>query len=371
MKKNTFRFRTAAVAVVFFALSFLLWASKTGENRLYLLSAAVPGALLFFFLFPAVLFPTDRVSLTTGLMLAAFGILAFASHSPDLSVTQALRCVSSLPLFLLGAVLIRAFRLTAAGVSVSAILSILLLSLPFLDKSLPAFQESGLYLLLFSVSGLLALRRKFPALLLSLAGLFMLLFQDSSVFALLCGCVSVLLFWVYSESGLWSVLASLCHPGALLCCHLLIKPALTPAAAQLSGWTPFPLLMPETPPNAAELSSSVFISIGQQYGVILLLCIVFLLMILLIRGSSLALHARSSFHSALALSGTLLLGLHSLYYLLALHGFLPVQDLSFPFLTDSIPDLLADFFLLGIFSGISFRNEADLEEDTRLSMLAR
>ena len=104
---------------------------------------------------------------------------------------------------------------------------------------------------------------------------------------------------------------------------------------------------------------------------VILLCAVLLLMLILLRGASLALHTRKAFHSSLALQAILLLGLRALFYLLSLSGLVPFSSGQFPFLSDALPDLLAQFFLLGILSGVSARNEADLEEDTRLSMLAR
>ena len=91
---------------------------------------------------------------------------------------------------------------------------------------------------------------------------------------------------------------------------------------------------------------------------------------LLIRGASLALHTRKSFHASLSLGIVLLLGLRAFLFLAAAAGLLPVAPGAFPFLTSSAPDLFAHFFLLGLLSGVSARNDADLEEDARLAMLA-
>ena len=94
-------------------------------------------------------------------------------------------------------------------------------------------------------------------------------------------------------------------------------------------------------------------------------------MLLLIRGASLALHTRKSFHASLSLAAVLLLGLRAFAFLACSADLLPLPAPAFPFMTSSMPDLFAHFFLLGLLSGVSARNEADLEEDARLAMLAR
>ena len=51
-------------------------------------------------------------------------------------------------------------------------------------------------------------------------------------------------------------------------------------------------------------------------------------------------------------------------------NWLPVKAVDFPLMTASFPSLGAQFFMIGLLSGISARNEADLDEDFRLAMLA-
>ena len=116
---------------------------------------------------------------------------------------------------------------------------------------------------------------------------------------------------------------------------------------------------------------SLFFLLGEQFGLIFLLCAVFLLVILLIRGASLAQHTRKSFHASLALGCILLMGLRALFFLGTAADLIPLSPVTFPFMTSSLPDLFAHFFLLGLLCGISARNESDLEEDARLAMLAR
>ena len=68
---------------------------------------------------------------------------------------------------------------------------------------------------------------------------------------------------------------------------------------------------------------------------------------------------------------TLLLALRALAGILAFFGFLPLTGPDIPLLTSSLPDLCAQMFLVGLLSGISGRNDADLAEDAHLAMLAK
>ena len=86
--------------------------------------------------------------------------------------------------------------------------------------------------------------------------------------------------------------------------------------------------------------------------------------------ASLALGARKSFHASLSLGVVLFFGLRTLFFLLSVSEVLPFRPVELPLLTDSLPNLFAECFLAGLLSGVSARNETDLEEDARLSMLA-
>ena len=61
-----------------------------------------------------------------------------------------------------------------------------------------------------------------------------------------------------------------------------------------------------------------------------------------------------------------LIGAKVLYLLLNLPGM--ISDL--PLLTRDFPSLAASMFMVGLLSGISGRNEKDLDEDSHLAMLA-
>ena len=372
--RNPYRSRLCIVLLVFFAAAFLLPAVQTGDTRLYILAAAVPCGIVLFLLLPAGFFSLDRPSVAAALILCALGILAPASVLPDESVSQAIRTVVALFFLTSGVVLVRSCRVSFASALLTAALSLILLSFPLL-LSVVSFSltEVGMVLLMFSVAVFLALRQRLSALISALSGLFLMLYQHdlcaSAIWCISC----VLLFWTASGSGLWSCI-SLVSSAALVAGFMFLVRPFTVAAQEdmllrIAGMSFF---MPESAPKAESLSAdSLFFMLGEQYGLVFLLSAVLLLCILILCGASVALHTRKAFHASLALGTILVLGLRMLYFLLSLTGMIPVPIGSFPLLTDSLPQLCGEFFLIGLLSGVSARNGADLDEDSRLAMLAR
>ena len=355
-KRSSNRFRLAVVLLVFFACAFLLPASRTGDIRLYLLAAAVPAGMLILLFFPGGAMFLDRPSLAAGLILCGFSILA--------------------PVSVLPAVLVRSFRPSFPAAVLVALCGLGMLSAPQLLPSLGlSLAEGGIALLLFAVAAFLSLRLCLPALLVSLGGLLLLLLhQDPGSAAVWC-VTFLLVFWAASGSALWSGITLGCTAG-LFGGFLLLQQDLLPLSASSSDasllprFSAMPLIPPETPPQDAAASDSLFLLLGDSYGLVFLLCSLLLILLLLLRGTSLALHSRKAFHAAVALGVVLLFGLRTLLFLVYALNLFPLPVVEFPFLTSSLPSLCAAFFLLGLLSGISGRNEADLEEDTRLAMLA-
>ncbi len=374
MKKHSpFRFRICALILFLFACAFLLPASRTGNTELYLLAAAVPGAMLFLLLFPAGHLAPDRPVLAAALSLCGFGILAPVYLSPDDAVSQGFRCAAGLVFLFFGIVLLKAFRPSVPAAVLSVLCGLALFTLPGWFPSVPfSLSEGGMALVLLSVAAFLSLRLRLPALLAGLCGVLLLLLHKEIDSAVILAVSAVLVFWASSGSALWSGI-SLVSAGTLVAAFFVIspQPVSSPSQALLTRLAAMPLLPPEAVPAPAAVSEPLVFLLGEQFGLVFLLCAVLLLPLLLLRGASLALNARKSFHASLALGIILLFGLRTLLFLGSASGLLPFSPGAFPFLSSSMPDLFADFFLLGLLSGVSSQNEKDLEEDTRLAMLAR
>ncbi len=371
-KRVSGRARLAALLLILFACVFLLPASRTGEPKLYLLAAAVPAAMLLLLFFPGGVLFLDRPSLAAGITLCGFGILAYAAVLPDEALSQGLRCVAALFFLVMGIVLIRAFRPSLPAALLLVLCALGMLTCPLWLPSLSfSFAEGGAALLLVAVAAFLALRMCLPALLSVLAGLLLLLLQDPGTAAAWCT-ASILVFWAASGSALWSGITLGCAGGSFAG-YLLFAPqaASYSSPSLLPRLASIPLFPPEPPPESVDASDSLFFLLGEQYGLVFLLCALLLLLLLLLRGTSLALHTRKSFHASVALGVVLLFGLRTLLFLVSLAGLLPVGAADLPLLTAFFPALSSQFFMLGLLSGVSGRNEADLEEDSRLAMLAR
>ena len=126
------------------------------------------------------------------------------------------------------------------------------------------------------------------------------------------------------------------------------------------------------PEGIAPLGTfSIFPRLAGHYGLIFAGLTVLLFLPLALRGSAVAVSSRTRFHAVLAMGISLLLALRALAGMLAFFGFLPLAGLDIPLLTSSMPDLCAQMFLVGLLSGISGRNDADLAEDAHLAMLAK
>ena len=369
--RNPYRSRLCIILLIFFAAAFLLPAAQTGDSRLYFLAAALPCGILFLLMLPSGFFSLDRPSVAAALTLCALGILAPAASRPDEALSQGMLTVAALFFLIGGAVLVRSCRVSAPAAVVTAVCALVMLAYPMLFSfgSL-SLAEGGMAMLVFSIAIFMAGRRRLPALAVSLIALLLMLLQGDLCDASVWIVTSVLIFWASSGSGLWSLI-SLLASGGLFAGMLLFSTVCVPSVPEefLPRLAAIPLIPPEA---AVEIVSpdSLFLLLGEQYGLIFLLCAILLLCVLLLCGASLALHTRKAFHAVIALGAVLMFGLQALVYMLSLTGIVPLQAGTFPLLSADIPQLCGEFFLVGLLSGVSARNEADLDEDLRLSMLA-
>ena len=375
-KRASGRFRLAAILLLFFACAFLLPASRTGDGRLYLLAAAVPAVMLILLFFPGSAMFLDRPSLSAALSLCGFSVLAPAAVMPDEALSQGMRCIAALFFMMTGIVLVRAFRPSFPSALLLVLLALGMLSVPLWLPSVSfSLSEGGTALLLFAVAAFLSLHLCLPALVFSLGGGILLLLQQDPASAAIWCVTSALVFWAASGSGLWSGISFFASGGLFAGC-LLFAPQLFQFSASSSESCMLPRLAamqvipPEAAVESAEASDSLFFLLGDHFGLLFLLCALMLFVLFLLRGTSLALHTRKSFHAALALGSVILFALRAILFLSAVMNWLPVETVDFPLMSASFPSICAQFFLIGLLSGISARNEADLEEDARLAMLA-
>lgn len=368
------RFRFAFSALLLSALLFLLPAVRTGDRRLYILAALVPAFMLLCFTVLARLFSLDRMVLTISLLICSTGIAALAQTSPDAATAQALRMIPGIAILLIGAILIRSLSSSLLTAVCGAFLGLLLLASKLLTPPLPfSLTGAAVALLLVSFAALVSRRSSAFALIPGLAALVMLLTCGEITTAVLWGVTFLLL--VFAADGRWVViLSAFCAVLLLFFGYTRLFPSVFSSTDTVSletlisaGWVGVDTI----PESVSVDSSSLFPLLSIHFGLLFSGLTVLLFLPLSLRGTFIASSSRTRFHAVIAMGSSLLLGLHTLAAVLSAFGFLPLPALSFPLLTSSLPDLCAEFFLVGMLCGVSARNEADLAEDAHLAMLAK
>ena len=131
MKKHSVSARRICfwAVILFFLAGFLLPAVREGNERLWILSIAVPAVILLCGTLFARLLSMDRLLAVMSVSLCALGIL-LATGQPDLAVTRALRSAGALLFLFLGITVVHVYRPSVAAAIVPAFIGLVLPVLP-------------------------------------------------------------------------------------------------------------------------------------------------------------------------------------------------------------------------------------------------
>ena len=378
-QKSSPRFRFSGAAALLVLLALLVPALREGDQRLWLLTGGVTGAMLLCMIIPARLFSLDRLILSIALYLGAVGIIALAPADPDAALMQLLRCSVGAVALIIGAVIIRVMSSSMLTAGISSFLGILILAAGLIARgvSLP-LTEAALVLLIISFAAFVSCHGGVTALIPGLIGTVLLLLRGMTVDAVILSLTILLLLWS-SDGRIVVTLAALAVFTALFigADWFGYLPSLTASeehAASLSAIVSAGLFSAEgaaVSPDAVLPASSLLYKLAGGYGLVLTGLTLLLYLPLVLRGASVAGSARSRFHAVLAMGCTLIFALRVPAALLPAFGVLPLPLGSLPLLSDSLPDLCAQMLTLGLLCGISSVNEADLAEDAHLAMLAK
>lgn len=360
------------LAAAFFALAFLELSIRDGDDRLAVLAGAVPAALVLGSLIPVRLFSLDRLMTSIALTLAAFGILAVAFLRPDDAVSGALQSAAAVAFLIPGALIVNGLRPVTVVAVILGVPALCLLSVPLIMPYLTFSCEEVSMLFLIIACVILTVRQKqLSAMLFALAGAALLLLNRHPLSAMIWCLCCFLLMWAYPVR-LPVMLLSLSSVGLLFygAYWLGFLELQAPGAPVL----PFPpsLFGPESADFALAAGPDAFLpALAGRYGLIMAGSIMLLYPLMMVRGTALARASRSRFQGMLAMGITLLISLMALGALLHDMDVLPFQEIPMPFLSDSFPSLCSCFFMAGMLGGISARNRQALDEDARLSAIAR
>ena len=381
MKKHTASARRICIwaVILFFLLGFSLAAIREGDNRLWTLAVAVPAAILLCGTVFSRMLSMDRFLVVISVSLAALGIL-LAAGQPELAVSRALRSAGALFFLFLGVTVIHVVRPSVTAVLVPAVIALAMLVIPLAGMSLSLpLSVPAVALLMIAFVTLLSMRCQLPAMLLGLAGTVLLLAQPAPAAAAAWSLTFLLLLWASGGHPAYLLVSTsvvvLAGLGvSMLRPDLFAVPADTPVPI-LSAAAPLSLMGPETaeaiPAELSPDAMSLLPAAAIRYGLVFAACTSLLYPALFIRGTSLAYAARTRFHGLAAMGSVLLIGLSAVSALLGDFGFSPVEALPLPLLSADFASLASSLFLVGLLCGVSARNKADLEEDARLSMLAK
>lgn len=374
-QKSSGRFRFSAASILLAALLFLLQAVRGGNTAMYLLAALLPCAMLLCETMLARMFSLDRMIMALVLWLCTAGIASLAPADPDVAIAQALRCGAAVIALLIGGIMVRSLSPSLLTSACTAFLGLLLLAGRLLSPALTLpLSESALALLLIGFASLLTRQGPVSAVLLGIAGLMLLLLRGEPANSVIWG-MAVLLLAFAADGRLVVVLPSLAVMLALffLFFRLFPLPFFSGDSSVLTALVSAGPVGADTLPDGLSAfdAGSLYLVLTGHYGLIFAGLTALLFLPLTLRGASVASSARTRFHAVLAMGVSLLLALRAIAGLLCTFGFLPFPGLRLPFLTDSMPDLCAQMFVVGLLCGISGRNDADLAEDAHLAMLAR
>ena len=374
-QKSSPRFRFISAMLLLSILLFLVPAFREGNHTLYLICLLVPCAVILCETLLARLFSLDRLILALSLWFCTVGIAALALSDPEAALVQSLKCGAGLFALLVGAVLIRSITSSLLTSACSAFLGLLILSGRFFASTFTIpLTEVAMALLLISFASLLTRQGPVSAVLIAFAAFILLLLRDENAGAFLWG-LTVLLLLFAADGRLAIIVPSL----AVMVLLFLIVFSLKPFPAALPDTSPVSLLisfgavgMDSLPEEIGLMDTfSLFPRLTGHYGLIFSGLTVSLFLPFILRAASVAGSARTRFHAVLAMGSTLLLSFKALAGLLSAFGIISLKNPEIPFLTVSLPDLCAQFFLAGLLCGISGRNDADLAEDAHLAMLAK
>ena len=277
--------------------------------------------------------------------------------------------------FLVGGIIIRSLAPSLLTAACTAFLGLLALAGKLFSASLDLpLTEIALAILMISFASLLARQGTIYALVLGIAVLTLLLVRGSAVDAALWGLA--VLFLIFAADGRLQLVIPAIAAMALLffgAFRLFSVPVLSQETDTLPVLVSAGAVGADTLPDGISLldPDSLFPFMVGHYGMLFAGFTVMLFLPLFLRGSAVAVSARTRFHAVLAMGCSLLLSLRALTALLSMFGIFPLPGLRIPFLTFSLPDLCAQLFLAGLLCGVSGRNDADLAEDAHLAMLAK
>ena len=398
--------RLSVAVMLFYLLAFLLLAGRENDSLGYVLALAVP-CMIFVgtFVLPHI-FPTDRLLMSLTNFLCAMGVLLLYDTNPAYALQQAIAYGLGLVAMIFCIYLVRLLSSwqRTMWLLIPASLALLLLplvlrreingALNWVTLGPVSFQPSEVVKLslVLVVAWFLSRQRMLPWLLFVLACLALLLGQRDLGTALLYFTVTLLLFWISTGNLPLSMLglaggAAAAVLGYRLFAHVRLRVAIwldpyanPEGASQLilgleaigrGGLWGVGLGLGAPTSIPVYESDFIFAVLCEQFGQVFGVCVLLIYAALILRGAAIAVSARRSFHSLLAMGSTTLLGLQTFVIIGGVLKLIPLTGVTLPFISYGGTSLIASLCLVGFIQGVESLTEDDLREDAHLAMLDR
>lgn len=111
----------------------------------------------------------------------------------------------------------------------------------------------------------------------------------------------------------------------------------------------------------------IFAVICEQFGIIFGVLVLVMYVILILRGTSIAVSARHSFHALLAMGATLMLGVQTFVIIGGVLKLIPLTGVTMPFVSYGGTSLVSCMGLIGLLQGVASINQDDFAYDYEIS----
>ena len=396
-----------SVVMLFFFSAFLLISFQKEQVNWQglLLSVAVPAMIFIGSMVLPRFFPADKLLLSLTNFLCALGVLLLYRIKPEYGLDQAVRYGVGLVLMLITILVVHRVRSWRWIAFAAIFLSLGALALPIVIGTTingakswikiagQSLQPSELVKLSYLVvlAYYMSRRRMLPWLFLAMGSLGLLMLQQDLGTALMYFFSALFLFYASTSNLPLTLLGVLGGAGAALVGYDRFPRVQRRIAAWQNPWgdyqnSGFQIVQSliaiasgglfgvglglGSPRDIPEYTSDfIFAVVCEQFGVLFGLCVLLIYVVIILRGVSIAIASRESFHALLAMGCVVILGVQTFVIIGGVIKLIPLTGVTMPFVSEGGTSLVSCLCLVGMLQGVASRNEDLLKEDARLASL--
>jgi cell division protein FtsW (lipid II flippase) len=396
-----------SVVMLFFFSAFLLISFQNEQVNWQglLLSIVVPAMIFMGSMVLPRLFPADKLLLSLTNFLCALGVLLLYRIKPQYGLDQAVRYGVGLTCMLITILVVHRVRSWRWIAFAAIFLSLGALALPivvgttingaksWISIAGQSLQPSELVKLSYLVvlAYYMSRRRMLPWLFLAMSSLGLLMLQQDLGTSLMYYSSALLLFYASTGNMPLTMLGLAGGAGAAVTGYELFDRVKRRVAAWKNPWADYQNsgfqivqsliaiasgglfgvgLGLGSPRDIPEYTSDfIFAVLCEQFGIIFGLCVLLIYVVLILRGVSIAIASRESFHALLAMGCVVMLGVQTFVIIGGVIKLIPLTGITMPFVSEGGTSLVSCLCLIGMLQGVASRNEDLLKEDARLASL--